>query len=98
MKTFFDRIFIDKNRLLEEDIKYPVKVEYYKIITGKENVEDKYGIEIVKTEYKQGNIKIERNEVKSITNNQKEVNRILKLFRDNEVTPIAMQDVLYDLN
>ena len=97
MKTFFDGIFIDKNRLLEEGIKYPVKIEYYKTITGKENVENKYGIEIVKTEFKNGNINVESNEVPDITSNMNEADRILTLLRDNEVTPIAMQDVLDDL-
>ena len=98
LKTFFDGIFIDKNRLLEEGIKYPVKIEYFKTITGKENVENKYGIEIVKTEFKNGNINVESNEVPNITNNNSEADRILKILRDNEVTPIAMQDVLDDLS
>ena len=97
MKTFFDGIFIDRNRLLEEGIKYPVKIEYFKTVTGKENVENKYGIEIVKTEFKDGNINVESNEVPNITNNVNEADRILALLRDNEVTPIAMQDVLDDL-
>lgn len=97
MKTFFDRIFIDKNRLLEEGIKYPVKIEYYKTITGKENVENKYGIEIVKTEYKEGNVNVEKEEVLEVTNNSNEADKILTLLRDNEVTPIAIQDVLYEL-
>lgn len=97
MKTFFDGIFIDKNRLLEEGIKYPVKIEYYKTITGKENVENKYGIEIVKTEYKEENINIEKEEVYEVTNNSNEADKILTLLRDNEVTPIAIKDVLYEL-
>ena len=97
MKTFFDGIFIDKNRLLEEGIKYPVKIEYYKTITGKENVENKYGIEIIKTEYKEGNVNVEKEEVLEITNNSNEADKILTLLRDNEVTPIAIQDVLYEL-
>ena len=97
MKTFFDGIFIDKNRLLEEGIKYPVKIEYYKTITGKENVENKYGIEIVKTEYKEGKVNVEKEEVLEVTNNSNEADKILTLLRDNEVTPIAIQDVLYEL-
>ncbi len=97
MKTFFDGIFIDKNRLLEEGIKYPVKIEYYKTITGKENVENKYGIEIVKTEYKEENINIEKEEIYELTNNSNEADKILTLLRDNEVTPIAIKDVLYEL-
>jgi len=97
LKTFFDGIFIDRNRLLEEGIEYPVKIEYFKTVTGKENVENKYGIEIVKTEFKNGNINIESNEVPNITKNNSEADRILKILRDNEVTPVAMQDVLDEL-
>ncbi|MCI9063494.1 MAG: hypothetical protein HFJ17_02695 [Clostridia bacterium] len=97
MKTFFDGIFIDEDRLKEEGIKYPIKIEYYKTITGTENVENKYGIEIVKTEYKDGSINIERNRATNLTNDLNEADKILTLFRDNEVTPIAMQDVLEDL-
>lgn len=97
MKSFFDGIFINKSRLLEENIKYPIKLEYYKTIAGNEDVENKYGIEIVKTEYKNGDINIESNEAPNITNNIDEAHKILTLLRDNEVTPIGMQDVLKDL-
>ena len=78
-------------------VKYPVKIEYYKTITGKENVENKYGIEIVKTEYKEENINIEKEEIYELTNNSNEADKILTLLRDNEVTPIAIKDVLYEL-
>ena len=97
MKSFFDGIFINKNRLLEENIKYPVKLEYYRTITGKEDVENKYGIEIVKTEYKNGDINIESSEIPNVTNNLDEADKLLALLRDNEVTPIGVQDVLEDL-
>ena len=97
MKSFFDGIFINKNRLLEENIKYPVKLEYYRTITGKEDVENKYGIEIVKTEYKNGDINIESSEIPNVTNNLDEADKLLALLRDNEVTPIGVQDILEDL-
>lgn len=97
MKTFFDGIFIDKSRLLEEGIKYPIKIEYYKTIERKENVENRYGIEIVKTEYKDGAIKVESEEAFDITNNSNEADMILAKLRDNQVTPVGMHDVLYEL-
>ena len=97
MKTFFDGIFINKNRLLDEGIEYPVKLEYYKTVTGNENVENKYGIEIVKTIYKDGNENIEKNEVPNITNNQDEADRILSILRDNEVTPFFIKDALDEI-
>ena len=108
MKTFFDGIFISKEHLEEAGIKYPIKLEYYKIardenvrntnqINETENTKGKYGIEVVKTEYLEGNVKIETKEVTNVTNDLDEANRILTLLRNNEVTPIGVEDVLEDL-
>ena len=97
MKTFFDGIFLDKSKLEEEGIKYPIKLEYYKTIAESENVEAKYGIEVVKTEYKTEFVNVESNKLESLTNNPEEINRILAVLRNNEVTPIGLQDVLEDM-
>lgn len=108
LKTFFDGIFISKEHLEEAGIKYPIKLEYYKIardenvkntnqVKETENTKGKYGIEVVKTEYLDGNVKIETKEVSDITNDINEADRILTLLRNNEVTPIGVEDVLEDL-
>ena len=88
---------MDRNKLLEEGKRYPVKIEYYKTLATKENVENKYGIEIVKTEYINGKANIESNRISNITNDLDEANKLLKILRDNEVTPISMQYILDDL-
>lgn len=97
MKTFFDGIFIDDNKLKDEDIQYPIKLEYYKTIEKEENVKAKYGIEIVKTEYIEGNVNIESKRLDNVVDSLEEIDRILTILRDNEVTPIGMQDVLEDM-
>lgn len=105
MKTFFDGIFISKEHLNEAGIKYPIKLEYYKTAQDenkkeaqcKEENENKYGIEIVKTEYIDGNVKVESKEIKNVVNNVKDQEKILELLRNNEVTPIGVEDVLEDL-
>ena len=97
MKTFFDGIFIDTKKLRAEGIQYPIKLEYYKTITIEENVEARYGIEIIKTEYRDDEVKINSNKVENITNNVEEANKILTVLRNNEVTPIGMEDVLDDM-
>lgn len=108
MKTFFDRIFISKEHLQEAGIKYPIKLEYYKIardenvkntnqINETENTMGKYGIEVVKTEYLESNVKVESKEVSGVTNDLDEADRILTLLRNNEVTPVGVEDVLEDL-
>ena len=97
MKTFFDSIFIDSEKLRREDINYPIKIEYYKTIAREENVEAKYGIEIVKTEYIDGNVRVETGKYDNIAGNVNEADKILTVLRNNEVTPIGMQDVLDDM-
>lgn len=97
MKTFFGGVFIDKNELKRNGIEYPIKLEYYKIVTNTEENIEKYGIEIVKTEYKENNINIEGKEVEGLTYNEKVADDVLKIFKENEVTPIGCDDILEDL-
>lgn len=96
LRKFFDEIFITGNNLEELDIKYPMKLEYYKTST-EVNTENKYGIEIVKTEYLENDIQIETAEIKNITNNEQEQEKLLNLLKNNTVTPIGAQDVIEDL-
>ena len=97
MKTFFDGVFMNKENLKEEDIEYPIKLEYYKTSVEEENVETKYGIEVVKTEYLDGNMNIETKELKNVTNNLAEENRILTILKNNEVTPIGLEDAIKEI-
>ncbi len=96
MKTFFDGVFISQKSLEEADIKYPIKLEYYKT-SGAENVQKRFGIEVVKTEYIDGNVNIETKEIKNITDDEQTQDEILNLLKRNEVTPIAVQDIIDDL-
>ena len=92
MRTFYGGLFIEKGKLKEAGINYPVKLEYYKTINGND-----YGIEIIKTEYIKENIKIEKKDIKEFTRNEKEANKVLDIFKENEVTPVGAIDVLKDL-
>ena len=93
MKTFFGGIFIEANKLKEEGIQYPIKVEYYKI---KDEESKKYGIEIIKREYKPKHIDIEKQELKSLSKDECEIERMLELFKKNEVTPICAGEIIED--
>ena len=96
MKTFFDGIFIDSNDA-QNEAEYPIKLEYYKTIETEENVEAKYGIEVVETEYIEGKINVENKKVKNIAKTSEEIGRILGLLRDNKVTPIGIQDAIDEI-
>ncbi|MCF0124347.1 MAG: hypothetical protein HUJ68_01070 [Clostridia bacterium] len=95
MKKFYGGIFIEKEKLKEAGIVKPIKLEYYKI-TNEE--EEKYGIEIVKTQYINEEIKVENKEIDYITNNEEKIDEILRILKENEVTPIAVQDVICDFS
>ena len=99
MKTFFGSIFIERKKLEEAGIEYPIKLEYYKIINEDEFISGKnakYGIEIIKTEYLDNDIKVEKKSIKYLSNNEQRVNDILKILKENEVTPISVQDIICD--
>ena len=78
MKNFFGSIFINRDELEEAGIKYPIKVEYYKI------------------KYKE-KIRIEQNKLEHITNDEKEIMQMLEKLKENEVTPVGLEDVIIEL-
>lgn len=100
MKTFFGGTFIEKEKLEEAGISYPIKLEYYKQINEDDINSDgktKYGISIVKTEYIPNNLKVETKDIKYVTNDELEENRILNIFKENQVTIINSEEVISDL-
>ena len=100
MKTFFGGTFINQEKLKKEGKEYPIKIEYYKKINEDEIIKlnkSKYGIYIVKTEYKSENIKTEDKEIKYLTNDEQKVEEVLDFFKRHEVTTIKAEDVIEDL-
>ena len=95
MKTFFGGMFMNKEELRKEGILHPIKLEYYKIKDLKSK-NDIFGIEIVKTEYIDEEVKVEKASIDKLTNNEKIENSILDLLKRNEVTPVILEDVIED--
>ncbi len=101
MKIFFGGNFIEKEKLEEAGIDYPIKLEYYKIINEDELTKGnkaKYGIKIVKTEYLKGDKNIEDKTIEYLSSNEEKVDKILKILKVNEVTPVCVQDVISDIS
>ena len=99
MKNFFGSIFINRDELEETGIKYPIKVEYYKITNETQKIKENelmYGIQVIKTEYKE-KIGIEQNKLEHITNDEKEIMQMLEKLKENEVTPVGLEDVIIEL-
>ena len=97
LKNFYGSIFINRDELLEAGINYPIKVEYYKI-TNEPEKENKLlqGIQVIKTEYKD-KIGVEQNRIEHITNDESEITKMLSLIKENEVTPIGLEDVIIEI-
>ncbi len=99
MKNYFGSIFINRDELSEAGIHYPIKVEYYRI-TDEDKRENKnepiYGIQIIKTEYRD-KIGVEQNKIEHLTNDEKEITRMLGIVKENEVTPIGLEDVITEI-
>lgn len=101
MKTFFGSTFINKQELEEADINYPIKLEYYKIINEDELITKKgtkFGVNIIKTEYREDNTKVEEKTIKYLSNDEQKVDDILESLKCNKVTPITLQDVIIDFS
>lgn len=98
IKKFYGGKFIDKQKLSSEGIDYPIKIEYYKIYDNEENKEiTKYGLEVVKTEYKTEKVDIENKEVLRITDEEKIIDNILDKLKNYEVTPVIARYIVEDL-
>lgn len=101
MRTFFSSTFMERETLKEVGIHYPIKLEYYKIINEDEVIKQeksKFGIHIVKTEYKKDDVKVEDKKIQYVSNDEKRIEEILNLLKENEVTPIIAEDVLNDFS
>ena len=100
MRTFFSSTFINKETLREAGIYHPIKLEYYKIINEDEIIKQeraRFGIHVIKTEYKK-DIKVENKKIQYLSNDEKRIEEILTIFKQYEVTPIAVEDVLRDFS
>lgn len=93
MKTFYGGTYIGKEILEENDIYHPIRLEYYKIETEKEN-ELFYGIEVIKTEYKKEKTDVESNVVENVTMEETEIVEILDKFKEGTVMPSLLEEMV----
>ena len=97
VKKFYGGKFLNKLKLEEEGIFYPIKLEYYKRIEEKTKEGQSFGITIVKTEYIPDNIKIETKEVKNLSNDERKIEKLLSMFKEFDVTPVSVDYLINDL-
>ncbi len=83
MKSFYGGTYVGEEILANNNIYYPIRLEYYK--TEKvENFKSVYGIEVIKTEYKENHINVENKIIDKITHEEKMINKILEKFKSRK--------------
>ena len=100
-KTFYGNALLDAEDLKDKVNKYPIALEYYKISNKRKGLVNEeyevYGVEIIKKEYIGEEIKTESNRIDNITKNEETLDKVIKLLKDNTVTPISLDDVINDM-
>ena len=96
-KSFFGRTIIDSSDAEEVEEIDEIELEYYKTHNLAERNERKYGIEIAKI-LKNEKFNIESKIVNNISNEEKEISRLLEILMLNKVTPVTVEDVISDIS
>lgn len=96
IKSFYGENFIENEELEKLGIKYPMKIEYYKI-KEKNKSRFRYGVEIIKKEYTEEKINVEIRNLCNIIEEDKKAEHLLEILKRNIVTPIGLKDVVTDL-
>lgn len=94
-RTYYGYTFFNKEGTQDE--KNRIKLMYYSTKETLKEESETYGIEIVKKEYENDNIKEETSNIKNVTNSLEKVIDIIKTLQKYKVTPIGLNDVMEDL-
>lgn len=100
MKIFFGESIVSKELLEEAGNKNKIKLEYYKIINEDKinrKEKSKFGISVIKKEYIENKMETEEKMIKHLSNDEKVIEKILKIFKENEVTPVTTIDIIRDI-
>lgn len=97
-KVFYGDTFLNSLDMQENQIPYLIELEYYKTYTELGEASSKvYGVEVIKTEHLDTGIEKETEKIELLTKDEALIDRIVKILRDYQVTPIALNDVVREL-
>mgnify|MGYP000613959755 FL=1 len=96
MRKFYADVILNKEELKESDSNR-IELEYYKIAKNVKKDQRTYGIEIVKTEYFNNKKLKESENIYNVTNNEDVINNLLSILKENQVTPIGLNDVVDEI-
>ena len=96
MKSFYGGTYVGKDTLANNNIYYPIRLEYYKT-EQIENYQSVYGIEVVKTEYKDDKVNVENKIINKVTSEENTINKILERLKQGEITPAVTEEMVEEL-
>lgn len=98
-RILYGEVLLDEELLRKNKIYNNIELEYYKIKSNKqfETENTMYGIEIVKKEYVNNEIKEEKEIIETLTKNEQIVDNVLEKLKNNEVTPTSLEYIIEDL-
>lgn len=96
MKSFYGGMYVGKDTLANNNIYYPIRLEYYKT-EQVENYQSVYGIEVVKTEYKDDKVNVENKIINKVTNEENTINKILEQLKKGEITPAVTEEMVEEI-
>ena len=97
-KSFFGRTIIDSSDSDELRDCEKIELEYYETHNLAEKNERKYGIEVIKRKDEKEKFNIETKVINNISNEEKDVNKLLEILMINKVTPITVDDIISDIS
>lgn len=97
-KSFFGRTTINSSDSDEIRDSERIELEYYETHNAEEKNGRKYGIEVIKKEDENKKFNIETKVINNISNEEKEINKLLNLLMINKVTPITVDDIISDIS
>lgn len=96
-KTYYGAVNVNIKDLIETNQRGFMKLEYYGTKKIIQNKFVEYGIEIVKKEYVNNCFKEETNKVNNIAESDIELETLIELLKRNKVTPMSLENIIYDL-
>jgi len=96
MKSFYGGTYVGKDTLANNNIYYPIRLEYYKT-EQVENYQSVYGIEVVKTEYKDDKVNVENKIINKVTYEENTINKILEQLKLGEITPAVTEEMIEEI-
>ena len=93
-RYLYGKIQLYEEVLMQNHIYHNINLEYYKT---KSNNSEKYGIEIVKTEYIKNEEKQENKYIEALTASEEKVENILSKLKNNQVTPVSLEYIIIDM-